>query len=188
MLNNIYISAPITVDWSTVVRYQQELISGSNRKFKVSVWDRKSKYDQREFDSSDAVVFILPNNNFNASQDDLPIGLKNELSRAYAQDKEIFVAYRTNGGSYNIYDAETNGKWIKGVSGTASDIFGSTKVLQNSLDIFVGKVMNNSSCRPWSTNPCAEIELPKGPTGSNGRKGVSGVEGIEFDERLLLIP
>jgi hypothetical protein len=48
------------------------------------------------------------------------------------------------------------------------------------------KIMINSRYG-LSGNPCAEIELPKGPTGSVGRPGIAGVAGIEYDERLLLM-
>jgi len=186
--SKIFISAPISIDWSTVQCFESEI---KKRGFGVSYWERWSKYSNTDLDSSAAVVFILPKNQFECGHSELPIGLKTELSRAYAQGKKIYLGYVTSTGSYNIYDVNTNGKYIKGISGTANDIYGDLKSQDNASqfleDRMAKKIAQNSQYGAWVGNPCGEIELPKGPTGSVGSPGVAGVAGIEYDERLLLM-
>ena len=185
MLNKVYISVPITNDWDTVTSFGRKL---KNEGFEVSVWDRKSRYDQREFDKAEAVVFLLPNNKFNAEQRELPSGLINELSRAYASNKKIYVGYVTSSGEYNIYNSETDGRYIQAMSGTANKIFkcNTHEVSQKTLDRLAEKVMSNSLYGSVG-NPCSEIELPKGPTGLSSKPGPDGIQVIEFDERRLLL-
>jgi hypothetical protein len=178
MLSKIHISAPISSDWGTVTSFEKRL---KNEGFKVSVWDRKSIYDQSEFDKSDAVVFILPSNKFKATQRELPNGLKSELSRAYAQGKRIYVGYVTSWGSYSIYDTTTDGMNISAIPHSANNMFNLAKQLKAA-----NKIMINSRYGV-AGNPCSEIELPKGPTGSSGRPGISGERGFDYDERLLLM-
>jgi hypothetical protein len=181
MQSKVFISAPISVDWSTVQRFEKEI---TKRNLKVSYWERWSKYSNSDLDSSDAVVFILPRNKFKATHNELPIGLKAELSRAYAASKKIYIGYETSTGSCNIYDTITDGKYIEGLTGTANDIYEDLDLLRSAK-----KIATNSlyGVHIHSSNPCAEIELPKGPTGFSGRPGIAGVDGIEFDERLLLM-
>jgi hypothetical protein len=178
MLSKIYISVPITNDWDTVTSFKRRLVDEG---FEVSVWDRKSRYDQREFDKAEAVLFLLPNNKFKATQRELPSGLINELSRAYASNKKIYVGYVTSSGEYNIYNSETDGRYIHALSGSANNLFDLNRQYRAAEKIFI------NSRYGIAGNPCAEIELPKGPTGYSGRPGVQGVNGIEFDERLLLM-
>lgn len=160
--NKIFISAPISVDWSTVLGF----ISSVNKEgFTPRYWDRNTKYDQSEFDDCRSVVFILPKNKFDAYSEELPVGIKSELSRAYAQSKKIYVGYQTSTGSYNIYDADTNGKWIRATSGTANDIFGELKseILKSEIKNakMAERVMKNSTYGTMVHNPCAEVKLPK---------------------------
>ena len=178
MLSKVYISVPISVDWNTVTSFKRKLVNGG---FEVSVWDRKSKYDQREFDNSEAVVFLLPNNKFKAMSRELPIGLVNELSRAYAQNKKIYVGYETSAGEFNIYNSDTDGRYIHALSGSANNLLDLKK-----QSISAEKIMINSRYGV-AGNPCSEIELPKGPTGFSGRPGIAGVQGFDYDERLLLM-
>lgn len=178
MLNKVYISVPITNDWNTVTSFGRKL---KNEGFEVSVWDRKSRYDQREFDKAEAVVFLLPDNKFKATQRELPSGLINELSRAYATNKKIYVGYVTSSGEYNIYNADTDGRYIHAISGSANNLFALRKQIQSA-----GKIMVNSRYGA-AGNPSLFNELPKGPTGLSGRPGLKGEAGIEFDERLLLM-
>jgi hypothetical protein len=154
MQNNVFISAPISVDWSTVQRFESEL--KQRGKIKVRYWERWSQYNQNDLDSSDAVVFILPNNKFKATYNELPIGLKSEVARAYALNKRIYIGYETSTGSFNIYNANTDGKYIDGISGTANDIYGELQALRSA-----NKIAVNSRYGSMHYNPCSEIELPK---------------------------
>lgn len=176
MQSKVHICAPVSLSWSTVLSVKH-LLEGSDL-FKVSVWERNSTYSNSMIDEADAVVFILPGVKFNASGQQLPSGLRNELSRSYAQNKKVFIAYKSaTSGSFQIYSAHTDGVSIAGIQRTYRDIF---------------KIRPNVSYQS-TKNPCAEIELPKGPTGYSGRpgpighQGAPGVDGIEFDERLLLM-
>jgi hypothetical protein len=188
MWNKIYISVPISTDWDIVRSYSRKLESQG---YNVKVWNRSERYNQNEFDESDSVLFILPKNKFKADSNYLPIGLRSELARAYAQNKKIYVGYKTSNDEFNIYNTETNGMYINAISGTANKIFecNTNEVSQKTLDRLTDKIMVNSRYGIAGNvgNPCLEIELPKGPTGFSGRPGIAGVDGIEFDERLLLM-
>lgn len=175
MRNKVFISAPIAVGWSTVDEFRCVLENGGL--VDVRVWDRGTRYDQSDFDSSDAVVFILPKNKFSATQDELPIGLKSELSRAFAMGKEVFIGYVTSEGRHKIYSADTNGKWIKGNTGSAGSIFNALSA-KKAWD----KIATNSAYGAMS-NPCGEIKLPKAQ--KVVAKTIPNPDYI--DERLILL-
>jgi hypothetical protein len=215
--NKVFISAPIAVDWSTVIEFSHTIISGGG----VPVfWNRKENYDQEAFNDSHSVVFILPKNKFQAMQDELPIGLKSELSRAYKMQKVIYIGYITTSGNYNIYAACTDGKEIKGLQGTAqrfsnwmtlnkseSDYELSKKLKKASDKIAINSAYGAYAGKVFVPNPCDEIELPtakqiygstipkiplserysKGAIGTNGKSGVIGEDGYDYDIRLLLM-
>jgi hypothetical protein len=189
MLSKIFISAPISLDWGTVTRFRDLLRSEGN--FKVTYWERGTRYSSHDLDHSDAVVFVLPKLKFNSSHSELPIGLKTELASAYAGGKEIFIGYQTSDGSYNIYKADTDGKWIKGIAGTANSIFKKSKIEYVVKEFFgldyedlrptpAKKIATNSV---YGSNPCGEITLPK------AKKVVATtIANPDFvDERLLLM-
>ena len=180
-MSKVFISAPISVDWSTVMEFASVVKeAGGNPQY----WVRDTSYNQREFDASNSVVFILPGNAWEKSQHGLPKGLKSELSRAYASGKNIYIGYITSRGEHNIYCADSNGMDIKGIQGSSSAF-----EEQMTANRYAERVMVNSTYGAWGKNSCSEIELPlpKGPTGFSGRPGIAGVDGIEFDERLLLM-
>jgi hypothetical protein len=173
MVNKIYISAPIVTDWSTVMRFHDIL---KQKYTDVKVWDRGSRYFQKDFDDAGHVVFVLPNNKFKASFHELPVGVKKELHDAVTQNKKIYIAYTTKDFGNFIYDAKSDGRNIEGIGGTANKIFlklpsdsvkkgidaveEMEKLLRGmaSTDINISLVSNGTSI--WSTNPCAEIALP----------------------------
>ena len=168
----IFISAPIDREWSTVLRFSGKLQKAG---LVPVFWDRKPRYDQEEFDACDGVLFLLPGNLFSAAHDQLPIGLKSELSRAYALGKPVYVGYTTNNGRDNIYYAETNGKWIKGEAGTADEL----------LSFAPQKKMTDryGFDKLATTNPCGEIELPK----AQEVCALTIPNTDRLDERLLLM-
>jgi len=116
----IYISCPIAVDEDVLDEFS-ELVNGIEGLTSYH-WERGTRYDQRMFDTSDAYLFILPNNRFEANNTQLPIGLKRELEAAYKTGKKIFVGYQTKSGEKAIYSATTNGFHIGGIAGTTHEI------------------------------------------------------------------
>jgi hypothetical protein len=151
MRSKVFISAPISVDWSTVACFESEIRKNSIDT-RVSYWDRNSRYDQNDLDSADAVVFILPKNQFAVISNQLPVGLKSELSRAYALGKSIYVGYTTGGGKHNIYNAATDGWNIQGIAGTVNNIY---TILNQEFP------PSKTTASIQGLNPCEEIELPK---------------------------
>lgn len=132
MKPRIAISAPMDVPMVHLCEVEDLL----NENFKIpyshiSFWDRKSAYDQRAFDSADAVVFILPNFSFDSAKVklgyEIPIGVRSELNLAIKQEKKICIAYKTASGEINIYNVSyTVGRIpkdysIKGIAGTSNE-------------------------------------------------------------------
>jgi len=179
--NKVFVSAPISMDWSTVLEFYHKLDS---KGLDARLWNRDCSYDQKAFDDCGSIVFLLPNNKFNSISSQLPVGLKSELCRSFAQRKNIYVGYITSGGEYNIYEADTNGGCtINGISGTANSIFrkiqeqinqkAAVKLAANSMYGGCGGINPNSLELPTPTRVCAQIV-----TGHEFEYG--------FDERLLL--
>ena len=166
MANKIYISTPIVTDWSTVMRFHDKL----TQKFTdVKVWDRESRYVQKDFDDAGHVVFILPNNKFKADFYDLPVGVKKELHDAITQNKKIYIAYKSLDGEF-IYNAKSNGRNIEGISGTWDSIFTDSLI----------------------SNLCAEITLPNSQAECSlpiaKRVHATTIPNTDYlDERLLLM-
>ena len=132
MKPRIAISAPMDIPMVHLCEVEDLL----NENFKIpyshiSFWDRKSAYDQKAFDSADAVVFILPNFSFDSAKVklgyEIPIGVGSELNLAIKQEKKICIAYKTASGEINIYNVSyTIGRIpkdysIKGIAGTSNE-------------------------------------------------------------------
>jgi len=132
MKPRIAISAPMDVPMGYLCEVEDLL----NENFKIpyshiSFWDRKSAYDQKSFDSADAVVFILPNFSFDSAKVklgyEIPVGVRSELNLAIKQEKKICIAYKTASGEINIYNVSyTVGRIpkdysIKGIAGTSNE-------------------------------------------------------------------
>ena len=132
MKPRIAISAPMDIPMVHLCEVEDLL----NENFKIpyshiSFWDRKSAYDQKTFDSADAVVFILPNFSFDSTKVklgyEIPIGVRSELNLAIKQEKKIYIAYKTASGEINIYNVSyTVGRipkdyTIKGIAGTSNE-------------------------------------------------------------------
>ena len=114
-IDKIWISCPISVPQGKLAAFKAYL----ERHFpQVDSWDRESKYSDRGLDSSDAVVFMLPNNEFRYDVESLPVGLKSELKRARDGAKKILIGYyRATSKEWAVYDAKFtrkpsyNGAW-----------------------------------------------------------------------------
>jgi hypothetical protein len=82
MANKIYISAPLTREWSDVFQLRERL----QINFKdVRTWNR-NVYKPEDFDKADDVVFMLPHNSVSWYIKDLPAGVKKEV-----RDRETFT-------------------------------------------------------------------------------------------------
>lgn len=179
----IFISAPISLKWDTVCDFVEAISEESKVPVEIKVWDRYGKYEAKDLDESDAVVLLLPRNDFRCAYIEMPDGLRSELTRAYALNKPIYVGYLTRSGDYNIYEARTDGKSIEGVTGTAGSIY--RKVLapdpkKKAVATDDYYEFYDSIC---TDNPCAEIELPKAK-----RVYTTTIPNPDYiDERLILL-
>lgn len=191
MKPRIAISAPMDIPMVHLCEVEDLL----NENFKIpyshiSFWDRKSAYDQKAFDSADAVVFILPNFSFDSTKVKLgyevPIGVRSELNLAIQQQKKICIAYKTASGEINIYNVSwTVGRIpkdysIKGIAGTANEF---------------GEWVDNFACHyktldRWkkagyleNTDPIEQVKLPEAR-----RVYAQLIPNPDYlDERLLLM-
>ena len=150
----VYIAAPVALSWGTVSKFRNKL---SSAHVDIKLWERDGRYCDSWLDNADAVIFLLPDLSWGTKHNDLPIGLKRELSRAYAQNKKIFIGYETQSGDLNFYEADvilgTSNDRISGVAGT-------TASLKNHLR----SILKDSEKKPWSydietINPCLEIPI-----------------------------
>ena len=110
-INKIWISCPISVSMGKLAAFKKYLECHFPQ---VDTWD----YNDRGLDSSDAVVFMLPNNEFRYDVEHLPVGLKSELKRARDGGKKILIGYyRQTSKKWAVYDAKFtrkpsyNGAW-----------------------------------------------------------------------------
>ncbi len=95
MKPRIAISAPMSVPMVHLCEVEDLL----NEKFHIpyshiSFWDRKSQYDQNQFDSADAVIFLLKDFAFEGKEGSIPIGVDAELRQVHKQGKPAFLAYK----------------------------------------------------------------------------------------------
>jgi len=134
----------------------------------ISFWNRKSAYDQNQFNQADAVVVILPNFSFDSTKIKrkwyVPIGVHGELQIAEKQSKKIFLAYLTSAGVLQIYAAnvfvatgdrhqETVIKGIASTSGPNGAFCGWLKTLEGSetkQDFFVDEKEREAELRQWA--------------------------------------
>lgn len=129
MKPRIAISAPMTVPMVHLCEVEDLL----NEKFKIpyshiSFWDRKSQYDQNQFDSADAVIFLLNDFAFEGKEGSVPIGVDAELRQVHKQGKEAFLAYKLKTtGEIRFYTfrfglgPDYKKTWIKAVSDTTGE-------------------------------------------------------------------
>jgi hypothetical protein len=103
-IDKIWISCPISVAQGKLDAFKKYLECHFPQ---VDTWDRESEYSGRGLDSSDAVVFMLPNNEFRYGVEHLPVGLKSELKRARDGGKKILIGYyRQTSKKWAVYDAK----------------------------------------------------------------------------------
>ena len=103
-IDKIWISCPISVPQVKLAAFKEYLECHFPE---VDCWDRESEYSDRGLDSSDAVVFMLPNNEFRYGVEHLPVGLKSELKRSRNGGKKILIGYyRATSKEWAVYDAK----------------------------------------------------------------------------------
>jgi hypothetical protein len=125
MKPRIAISAPMSVPMEHLSEVEDLLYKKYDIPFgHISFWNRKSEYDQRAFDQSEAIVVIL--NDFAFDSSNIPVGVHRELRDADKQHKKVFLAYkRKSDGALNLYTAnyilgrgnDFQSTMIKGVAG-----------------------------------------------------------------------
>jgi len=107
-IDKIWISCPISVSVGKLAAFKEYL---EHHFSQVDCWNRVSEYNGRDLDSSDAVVFMLPNNEFRYGIENLPVGLKSELKRARDGKKKILIGYyRQTSKAWAVYDAKLTRK------------------------------------------------------------------------------
>ena len=95
MKPRIAISAPMTVPMEHLCNVRDLLHNKYDiPNLYISYWDRKSQYDQKEFDSADAVIFLLKDFAFEGKEGTVPIGVDAELRQVHKQGKPAFLAYK----------------------------------------------------------------------------------------------
>jgi hypothetical protein len=185
-----YIAAPVALDWGTVLKFKNKLAA---KGYDVKLWERDGRYSDDWLNSADAVIFLLPELNWRYEFHNLPIGLKRELNRAYAQSKKLFIGYKTQLGDYNVYEANFNlsANIISGIANTTGKL---EKLLtKTSTNVEYGKsvhVNDGDFTKLWDAampkvnqiNPCLEIEL-----GNSQTLYIKTTKNPDLDRRLLLM-
>lgn len=141
MINNVYISCPISISKKYLSDTADKLRYLLKYKGEVNYWkrDNPKSYDPNWIRKCDFVVFILPSEGWKCDIPKLPIGVYRELNTARELGKKIYISYKP---SYSaiplIYEAQFIDDKIQGIPTTGDNV----ELQQNT-----------------STNPCKEIYL-----------------------------
>jgi len=176
MENKVYISAPISLSWSTVSRTKEILESHFGN---VSVWDRDfNNYRPGDFGNANIVVFCLPGLKFSYEVSGLPVGVRKEVKEAISYGKQMYIAYVTSDGFQRIYKARLNGSKIEGIAGTSDDIF--TTYLNSNL---VNKIQRAAEKIAISSRGVAMLDKTW-----TTDQGVTSIPNPDYvDQRILLM-
>lgn len=156
MASKIYVSAPMSVAWSSVQSVIDDIKERTGKY--PSYWERGSKYNEDDLINADHVVFILPMQAFKAEYKDLPIGVSRELEKAVIYNKKVYIAYKPkHARTVLIYNAKSDGYNIEGVKSTVGMLF--KRVKEQSTQEY--KKYNPYDFETISVNPCSEIPLPE---------------------------
>ena len=171
----VYIAAPVALSWGTVSKFRNKL---SSAHIDVKLWERDGRYEDSWLNNADAVIFLLPDLSWGTKYNDLPIGLKRELSRAYAMNKKIFIGYETQMKDLNFYETDvrlgTSNDRISGIAGTTDSLKKYLKSINTIVELYENtfgksRTVNDADfTKLWydempkvnQSNPCLEIELP----------------------------
>jgi len=89
----------------------------------ITYWEIGGVYNNDWVKNSDAVVFMLPDNEWMCKTGNLPIGVYREFSMVKQHKKDVFIAYKLRGsGEYKIYQAIVVDNNISGKAGTSNHI------------------------------------------------------------------
>jgi hypothetical protein len=164
MANKIYISAPLSTEWSDVAQLAGRLQYNFTD---VRYWDRR-QYKPEDFDKADDVVFMLPHNSVSWYIKDLPAGVKKEVREAVGAGKRIHIAYRNPlSGNYEITEAKIDGGFDKGfisiIPGFSSETIYDYSDKNIDAVAEMEKLLRGESKTVDGilhySNPCAEIPL-----------------------------
>jgi hypothetical protein len=115
----IAISAPMTVPMDHLSEVGKLLNDKYGIPYRfISFWDRTSAYNQRAFESANAVI-VIADSKFGFNCKDLAPGVSKELTEAYYNSKPIFVAYKnSSNGQINFYSVDLkSGNGVMKVTG-----------------------------------------------------------------------
>jgi 3-methyladenine DNA glycosylase AlkC len=122
MIPNIYISAPVTLDWAEVMSVSKRInLSGFN--VRTTYWDRKGYYNRSSVSECDIFVFMTPNNDWEFNMNTLPVGVKREYEEAIRLNKPVFMVYRNMEGDYNLYLVKRNVNTLSGLQGSSGSFW-----------------------------------------------------------------
>lgn len=119
MSKSVYISAPVSLDRGTVVKYYDQL----SELFRVNIWKKGTTYDYNMVHKSDIFVLLTTSNSLAMDMRYLPSGCARELKEAIALGKPIYLGYQTKAGDIYIYEAYIYGNTLSGITGTGGSIF-----------------------------------------------------------------
>ena len=92
--------------------------------YKVKFYDRGSQYSSNDLITSQAVVVILHDLQFQMEFSKLSKGVASEIDLALNNDIPLYVVYKpTSSDHLMIYNAKMDGSRFRGVSGTGDDFF-----------------------------------------------------------------
>lgn len=119
MDKSVYISAPVQLDWGTVLKY----VAHIDNTFNVRVWDRESKYNSNYLKESDIFLLLTIDNSWHVASKYLPCGCKRELDEAITLNKAIYLGYQTEAGDVAIYKTHISNGIISGILGPGNSSF-----------------------------------------------------------------
>jgi len=178
-IDKIWISCPISVSMGKLAAFKEYLECHFPQ---VDCWDRESEYNGRGLDSSDAVVFMLPNNEFRYGVERLPVGLKSELKRARDGGKKILIGYyRTTSNKWAVYDAKFTKKPIYSGALARTIMASYIEGIENSTK----QVLMAAGKKGCDSSDCVTVNNPEMLSiKTTFKAGSFKVKG--FDRRLLL--
>lgn len=172
MTPNIYISAPITVDWNDVLKVVYRVNSGGFST-NITFFERNSQYSPTLVNNCDIFVFMTPNNTWKFNINTLPSGVRKEYDKAVELGKTIFMAYKVTDGMYNLYYVTRQGDTIQGTPSSSAFIWKVIEKLSSEVD---SRSFNTASKR----NVVIDFEQ------LTSVKPATPSECVDYDSRLLL--
>ena len=178
MTPTIYISAPVTLDWTEILRVSDRL-QGGGYNIVTKAWNRKPSYNNNFVSDCDIFVFMTPNNDWKFSINTLPSGVRREYDKAVSLGKHIFMAYKVAEGNYNLYLTTRDGNIIQGIAGSSAIIW---QVIKHQLT--ETKTVTSSHVSNTASNKDVVFDLEK--LSDVTVRIHTPSECVDYDPRLLL--